>query len=184
MGKKNFQQENQWYTGRGKKKEQKHRSWGDNKEAGGNLPWWPLSSYNWHPRSRCPGSRNITVLHSQAWCLLSTSYLNLWKKRKNKLVQTQCYPYSWAPNTFFSIVKSNYHQIYTGTILRVHLSGIKYIHFVGLPSTLAPISRNFSFSQTETWYLLNTNSPLPVSPALGSPILLSVSESWLVLNCR
>ena len=26
MGKKNFQQENQWYTERGKKKEQKHRS--------------------------------------------------------------------------------------------------------------------------------------------------------------
>ena len=26
MGKTNFQQENQWYTGRGKKKEQKHRS--------------------------------------------------------------------------------------------------------------------------------------------------------------
>ena len=44
------------------------------------------------------------------------------------------------------------------------VSGIKYIKYTIVQPTPPSISRSFSFSQTETLYLLNTNSPSLPAP--------------------
>ena len=59
------------------------------------------------------------------------------------------------------------------TILSAQLSGIKHIHIVVQPSPPS-ISRNFSSSQTETLFPLNTDVP-SFPPAPGPHHLLPVS---------